>query len=222
MKLMVPTIIGGSGFFFIFSDDIRMLGILMLVISISWFFAFVKLMPTDQEIDETTFSVLKENEKEVTEKLKNSYDNFNFKEPIKINNYSFKELKGVNPLVKKGRDKKIRSSFYTQSMFMFTDDQIIHQQLDFSIIHPTVVTFTEEYYYDDLVTVKSHESSSKSFSPTGAYEDKAQFSIKSFELITKGGNNVTFSFRNQEKVDEVVEYMKTMIRKRKTRNNSTT
>jgi len=216
MNMLVPLLIGIAGILFAFVEEIRGWGLLMVVVSVLWFVAIKKLMPTDEEIDKITFAFLRNTEEGAIEKLKNSYDDFDLKDPIKINNYSFKPLKGVQPMAKRGKDNRVRSSFYAQSMFMFTDNQIIHRELVFSIIHPAVVTFTEEYYYDDLVTVKSHESDSMPFSPTGSYQNRGQVSLKSFELITKGGNNVTFSFRNQDKVDKVVEHMKMMIRKRKT------
>lgn len=206
------------GFILMASEVI--IGLLLVAGSIGLIIFLMSLVPSDEEIDDVTFSHLKNIKNDAIKNITDAYSDFTVQEPIVISHYYYKPFDGNSVLTKRGKDGFVRSSAYASSIFLFTDHQLIHQRVVYSIINPALKTFTEEYYYDDIVTVKSHQSQSSPFDQSGVYKDVSTFTSQTFELITKGGNNITYTFRNNKQVDTIVTYMKQMIRKNKMTNDS--
>ncbi len=214
MKIIWAILLVVFGIMIAIDESLRGYGVLMIVAGILWFIAVINMTPTDEEIDSVTKAFKKSIQEDAIRKLKDSYDELGVKKPVIIGGYHFKPFGDMRLLFKRGRDGKRRSSLYTESLFLFTDNQLVHRRLVFSIVQPAVNTSTEEYYYDDIVTIKSHETDSKPFSERSDYRGP-QVTMRTIELVTKGGSIASFSFRNIEEVDAVVEHMKKMIRVRK-------
>lgn len=216
LKIPIAMIIIGPIMILLESEaSTTVLGLLLAGAGVAMLIAFHNMTPTDEEIDQVTYKMLEKTKEESLDKLKKSYNEFNLEEPIVISNYFFRPVSGHRPFTRMGKDRLYRSSLFNSAMFIFTDHQLIYQRTVFSIVHPMVKTFVEEYYYDDIVTVKTHESTSSAYNEKSQYSDLPEFTYNSFELITKGGNNVSFTFQQNEKIDQVVDYMKKMIRQRK-------
>ena len=225
LNLTFPVLISLFGLILLIagSDDLGAIaiGLLMMIGGVLLGVYYIKLTPTDEEIDQVTMQYLKDIREKSISKLKDSYSDFETQEPIIISDYYFKPVNGQYPFTRMGKDHLYRSSMYSCSVFIFTNHQMVYQKTLFSIVHPLEKTFGEEYYYDDIVTVKTHESVSSNYNQKSQYDIAPQSIQNSFQLVTKGGNKITFSFKQNDKINKVVDYMKKMIRKRKLKKSET-
>lgn len=162
-RIIRPILLVVFGIMVAISEELRGYGLLTIVAGILWFIAVINMTPTDVEIDSVTKEFKKSIQEDAIRKLKDSYYERGVKKPTIIGGYQFKPFGDMRLLFKRGRDGKKRSFLYTESLFLFTDNPFVHRRLVFSIVQPAVTTSTEEYYYDDIVTIKSHETDSKPF-----------------------------------------------------------
>jgi len=107
---------------------------------------------------------------------------------------------------KKGTDKRFRSSHYEVKIFLFLNDLLIYKNVRFSIVEDMYLEYSDEYYYEDIVSVRT-DTAHKNIPQL-----QQRYTVQKITLTTKGSNSVSMSFKDQPKINAVLNKIKTRLR----------
>lgn len=117
------------------------------------------------------------------------------------------------PVVFKGRDNIVRSSNYGVVVFYFGEEQVYYYHHTFSVIDDEVNEVFGELFYKDIVSISTATITTPYFD---AHKRKERFFKQNiFEMTTSGGFKIKCPIQDLARVENHLEGMKDILRKRK-------
>jgi len=167
-----------------------------------------RIIVTDGEIDNVVTFCMSEFTAQALDKL--GLDDSQIKEapPIEFWGYNFDS----GGLEKVGEDEIRRSSNVAISGFYFSDKAIHYYCRDISLVSDVVSERTEEYFYNDVVSIKTDTVEEK-------YKDRVgkekTYKYDCFMLCNAGNETLKCSFRNFHKTKETLNAMRNLLKEKK-------
>lgn len=126
--------------------------------------------------------------------------------PVVLSACNFSDIK--TPFrIAKGRDRKMRSTNFSNFVLMFTLEQIITYRSTQSITRQEWEECVEEYYYDDIVTLATE---------TSVYEMEGEIIHREvLHITTSAGTERELPFENNETAREAIAAIRKIIRAKK-------
>ena len=173
--------------------------------------------PSDAEIDaqfNTMFDGLKE---QALKKLGLDEEEVKIAPPLFLKSYSFgKSVLGdrTNNAMcdKKGKDGYWRSPEVVLTAWFFTEDQIYHYVKVASLVSDAKKETTDEFFYKDVVSVKTDTLERRVTAPDGKEERQ---NITAFILRNMGGEVTEDACDNSDYADEAVRAMRNLLKQKK-------
>ena len=136
--------------------------------------------------------------------------------PVCLSDYYFDEK---DPLitVKKGKDRKDRSSAYQVSWLFFSSEQVCIYQYTLNFNTNGEKKATQQYYWKDIVNFNTLDETKTIYVPQkGGLPQVKTVNIKLFSLIVPG-DRFNCSMPNDDSFDKTILGMKSKLREKKTR-----
>lgn len=165
--------------------------------------------PTDEDIDdvyeEYAHTVLKKG----YGKLGLDPDDVNLIEPFVVHGPSIREL-SYHPAVKKGKDKKVRSSNHEAMAFYFKNQQVhIYHQV-FSIIDDERNETMADFFYKDIMAVLTTSTTTMYYNDSRKRDEF--FNLDTIKLTTLGSIDIECAVQDLNSVNKPIRRMKSLIR----------
>ena len=126
-------------------------------------------------------------------------------DPVSFEGYKFI---GAGKTKKDSQDSLWRSDLYEKVTIFFTNSEIHIYKAFLNTITSKVTETTDVLFYDDVVSVSTKNEIEKIGNDSIEYI--------SFNLITKGGNNMSVALNGNEDIQRSVNAMRAMIKEKKT------
>ena len=182
-------------------------GLLAIALGVVIIVLQVKGRPTDEEIDSTVTSQLKDMKARALRKLGVDEDEVNEIAPITFDGYVYN-----NALIKMGKDGKYRSNKYQAVMFFFSSNEVHCFTYDFSITESSQKESTDVYFYKDIVSVSTQTEGTEY---SVGKSKSSQFDYEYFRLTTTGGTSISCSVRNIDDAQRSINGMRSLIKSKK-------
>ena len=134
--------------------------------------------------------------------------------PVCLSDYYFDEK---DPLiaVKKGKDRKDRSSAYQVSWLFFSSEQVCIYQYTLNFNTNGEKKVTQQYYWKDIVNFNTLDETKTIYVPQkGGFPKVKTVNIKLFSLIVPG-DKFNCSMPNDDSFDRTLLGMKSKLREKK-------
>lgn len=142
------------------------------------------------------------------EKLGIMEEDVSSRDPIVLHGPTFDPIR-YDPAIKKGKDKKVRSSNYEVSVFYFGKEQVYFYQKRFSIIDDEHNEVVDAYFYKDIVSLAT------SSEMTGYYNEllrrDAFVNLDTVTLHTTASNPIECAVEDFNKTSEKVYQLKEFL-----------
>lgn len=177
--------------------------------------------PTDAEIDAQRDSFMSALKDQAIKKLGIDEEETKIAPPLFLRGYSFgRSILGdeANQKVcdKKGKDGYWRSPECTLSAFFFTEHEILYYCRTVSLVSDSFKEYTEEFFYKDVVSIKTDKIEKPFFDPkTGKESPTEKMCWTAFMLRNTGGETTVCSCNNTEESDNAVNAMRSLVRQKK-------
>ncbi len=126
-------------------------------------------------------------------------------EPISFEGYKFV---GSGQIRKDPKDKIWRSDLYERVTVFFTKNEIHLYKVFLNTLSGKITETTDVLFYDDVVSVSTKNEVEKIGNNTIEYI--------SFNLVSKGGNNVSIALNGDDNRQRSINAMRAMIKEKKT------
>lgn len=173
--------------------------------------------PSDAEIDAQFNSMFDGLKEQALNKLGLDEDEIKIAPPLFLKSYSF----GTSVLGdktnremcdKKGSDGYWRSPEVVLTAWFFTEDQIYHYVKVASLVSDAKKETTDEFFYKDVVSVKTDTLERRVTNPDGEEEKQ---NITAFILRNMGGEVTEDACDNSEYADSAVRAMRNLLKQKK-------
>lgn len=177
--------------------------------------------PTDAEIDAQRDSFMSALKDQAIKKLGIDEEEAKIAPPLFLRGYSFGrsvlgDKANQNVCDKKGKDGYWRSPECTLSAFFFTEHEIHYYCRTVSLVSDAFKEYTEEFFYKDVVSIKTDEIEKPFFDPkTGEESPTEKTRWTAFMLRNTGGETTKCSCNNTEEADNAVNAMRSLVRQKK-------
>lgn len=213
--LMAVLVIISIALFYLYSSlKLKLLIVLGIVIVLGIaLIIFLKYFdrPTDEDIDATYQEEADIAIRKGYEKLGLDPDTVLMLDPIVIHGPMVNKIRYA-PAIRRGRDNKVRSSNYEMIVLFFSELQVYFYHQQFSIIDDESIETTDEYFYDDIVSISIASTSTTYY--TGRYRREDHFKHKTFKLVTEG-RSVECAILNDKMIASEVAQMRDLLREKK-------
>ena len=141
------------GFLLLFAKNTIALGVILIVIAVVIIIVKSAGRPSDKDIDEQMSLKLRDVRQVAQQRLMLDDDQISMIEPLQFTGYRFEGAQ-----VKRGRDRKLRSSL-GEAMLIFFDEGGIHTfTYRFSLVDPKEDIGMNQYSYRDVIQVNAGSS----------------------------------------------------------------
>jgi len=197
------------GFLLLFAQ--AFLGIIVMAIG-----AFLLYRNTlgakDDEIDRICQNNIQSMNDKALIKLGVDEDEVKLIEPIKVSGYYYYAI-GSQPLFKKGKDGRWRSSNYESTIMLFSENQIHAYTYRFSLVENEKSELTDEYFYKDVVSVSTSTDNVSFTNPETKKPDNITF--QNFKLTTSGGTSISNAMWDSGTVENSIQGMRQLLKQKK-------
>lgn len=205
MNLKFGIIICVIGVFLLAVSPI--IGLLAIAIGVIIIVLQVKGRPTDEEIDATVTSQLRNMKARALKKLGVDEDEVSEIAPITFDGYVYNRA-----LIKQGKDGKYRSNKYQAVMFFFSANEVHCFTYDFSITESSQKESTDVYFYRDIVSISTQTDGTEY---SVGKSKSSQFDYEYFRLTTTGGTSISCAVRNVDDAQRSIRGMRSLIKSKK-------
>ena len=196
-------------------------GLLAIVIAVIVGFVLYSGRPTDAEIDAQRDSFMDALKDQAVRKLGIDEEEAKIAPPLFLRGYSFGrsvlgDLANRSVCDKKGKDGRWRSPECTLSAFFFTEHEIHYYKRTVSLVSNAFKEYTEEFFYKDIVSIKTDEIERPWIDPkTGNESPTEKTRWTAFMLRNTGGETTECSCNSTEEADNAVNAMRNLVRQKK-------
>lgn len=177
--------------------------------------------PTDAEIDAQRDSFMSALKDQALRKLGIDEEETKIAPPLFLRGYSFGcsvlgDKANMELCDKKGKDGFWRSPECVLSAFFFTEHEIHYYSRTVSLVSDAFKERTEEFFYKDIVSIKTEEIEKPSVDPkTGKESLTEKTRSAAFMLRNTGGETTQCACNNTEEADNAVNAMRSLVRLKK-------
>lgn len=168
--------------------------------------------PTDEEID----AVFKEYAQTARQrgygKLGLNSEDINLIEPIVFHGPLLDQI-SYDPVVKKGKDQKIRSSNHEVITFYFKEQQVYFYYQGFSMIDDERNEITGNCFYKDIMSISTASTTTMYFNNVRKRDEF--FNLDVLKLITSGTMNVECATQDLETIQGDIRRMRNLLHQKK-------
>ena len=196
-------------------------GIAAIVVAGIIAFVLYSGKPSDSEIDAQRDTFMQTLKEQAIRKLGIDEEEANIAEPLFLKGYMFGRSvlgdKANQKLCdKRGSDGIWRSPECVLSVFFFTENEIHFYRKTVSLVSDSFKEYTEEFFYKDIVSIKTDEIETPWIDPKTGIESQTYKSRHiSFMLRNTGGETTECSCSNTEEADNAVNAMRNLVRQKK-------
>ena len=190
----------------------------LAVAALVYFLYFGK--PSDAEIDAQAAAMLSDIRKRAFSKLGIEEEEVSLSAPLEFWGYEFQNVlpddanrSAWNIL---GKDACWRSSEVSISGFYFSEDVVHYYWRTASLVSDAVKEGTEEYFYKDIVSVKTSSEDSEFKDPkTGRVIPGKRIQYEQFALRNSGGESTFCSVKSGSEVEAAVNAFRALLKQKK-------
>ncbi|MBR5078651.1 MAG: hypothetical protein IKX30_07905 [Victivallales bacterium] len=197
------------------------LGLLAIIIAIVVGIIKYGGRPSDSEIDNQRDSFMNSLKEQAIKKLGIDEEEANIAPPLFLRGYSFGrsvlgDKANMKLCDKLGKDKRWRSPECVLSAFFFTENEIHYYRKTISLVSDSYKDYTEEFFYTDIVSIKTDELERPWIDPKTGEESKTLKSrTVGFMLRNTGGETTECECSSTEEADNAVNAMRSLVRQKK-------
>ena len=177
--------------------------------------------PTDAEIDEQLESFMNTLKGQALKKLGIDEEETKIAPPLLLKGYSLgwsvlgdKANRGL--FDKRGKDGRWRSPECVLHAFFFTENEIHYYRKTVSLVSASYKEYTEEFFYKDVVSIKTNELEKPWIDPKTGLESATEKSrTVGFQLSNTGGETTECACNSTEEADNAVNAMRSLVRQKK-------
>ncbi len=196
--------------FLLIQIGLLIIGLLCILLGVFSYYSYKRKIPTDTEIDNVCKGRVYQALTQGLLKIGISPTDVNRAQPIVIGGYFFQKIL-TKSYSKVGEDGVRRSSNYQCLILYLSEKQVFVYNLKFSLITPEITESTEEYFYQDIVTI----STSTQYVELSDHLRLVGFQKDFFQLITTGGNSLTCPIDDLSSIETSLHQLKQFVRQRK-------
>ena len=191
---------------------VGLLGIVLAIAIGRWAFS----VPTDAEIDQQAASFLHNIKDAALKKLGLDAEEVSIAPGLEFWGYSFDQTLIENEQILtledvKGKDGLWRAPIVACHVFLFSENMIHYYYKFFSLVNYIHEEGTEEYYYKDVVSVKTESVTIN----RGEGVKKKQIKHNTFALRNTGGESLSCSVLSSKEAEAAVTAMRALLRIKK-------
>lgn len=191
--------------------------IALLVVAVALFYMGA---PNDAEIDKQAEAMLADIKKRAFVKLGVDEDEIALAKPLEFWGYNFSNVltDDANKSAWNvcGKDGRWRSSEVTIGGFYFSEHVVHYYYRTASLVSDASIEGTEEYFYKDIVSVKTETSDLPFANPkTGVEDAKKRVRYESFVLRNSGGESTSCWVRDAAMAESAVNAFRALLKQRK-------
>ena len=194
----------------------KLLGVFVFMALIVGVYFIFKLKPrilTDKEIDIQARALSYGIDKMAFEKLGIDPEEVSMVEPLRFWGYNFnrvlRDTANITAWWIQGKDSKWRTSEVTHTVFYFGEHSIYCYKLTLSLVSKASKHETEEYFYRDVVSVKTD-------STTVQKEGGGNFiNVNMFILTNTGGERLACETDDPQRAEAAVKAVRTLLKQKK-------
>lgn len=212
------TLIGITVILFLVNPAFAILGVLLLA-AVVWFIYGGK--PSDAEIDAQLDSFMNGLKEQALRKLGIDEEETKIAPPLFFKGYEFGESRlgdAANMKLRdiRGKDGRWRSPECSLSAWFFTENEIHYYRKTVSLVSPSYKEYTEEFFYKDVVSVKTDEHDKPWIDPkTGKESSSVRTRWTAFMVRNTGGETTECVCENSEETDKSAQAMRSLVRQKK-------
>jgi hypothetical protein len=200
-KLVLPSILLAVGILLLLSADSRVVGLLIAIAVMIWFFIQLNLKPPSDETIDSWFREDMETVKKRSLGRLNLQDSPLYAESLVITGPILWNIAGIlNTEIawRKGKDGRARFSTNGVTVIHFTENKLSSYQCDYNFIRGVSLNeHDDEYYYKDVVAVHTSDESTNYTLPNNQLMKHAQ----SFTLSVTSGERISVIIGSRDIVD---------------------
>ena len=177
--------------------------------------------PTDEEMDKEAVSLFSTLDTLAFKKLGIDSSEVSLAEPVKFWGYRFvspsilgDEANNAMPW-KQGDDKKYRSSEITLTGFYFGENSVYCYERTASLVSDAIKETTEEYYYKDIVSVKTDSTDIPQVDSEGKEIAGSRIRSEEFILTNMGGERKCCPVDDVSKAEAAVIAFRALLKQKK-------
>lgn len=193
------------------------IGIILLLGIGSYIFLKYWYRPTFEDIDAVFDEQISTAVQKGFEKLGLVLDEVNEMDPVIIHGPMLDAF-WFKPAVRKGKDQKIRSSNYQVTVFFFSKQQMYLYHHSFSIIDDEKNEWTDEYLYQDLVSISTSSTVTTFYDSIRKVDDI--FNLEALQLTTRAGTTIACSIQDFQSIENTIRDMRSLFRSKRSSTHS--
>ena len=196
-------------------------GAIFILLAVLIGYAMYSGRPTDAEIDAQRDSLMSTLKDQALKKLGIDEEETKIAPPLFLRGYSFGrsvlgDKANKNVCDKIGKDGYWRSPECILSAFFFTEHEIHYYCRTASLVSDAFKEYTEEFFYKDIVSIKTDEIEKPFLDPKTGKESLTQKTRGiAFMIRNTGGETTQCSCTNTQEADEAVNAMRSLVRQKK-------
>ena len=208
----------------LFAAEYTIGGLIAIVIAILCFIAASKTVK-DEEIDAMLASEMEKLEHNALNKLGLEKDEISYADPIKFCGWNYSDSTGSRNISDKtiddlddkcGKDEKWRSPVAELHFFAFSENTVHYYCKYISLVSDTNREKTEEYFYKDIVSVRTDTKViSRWDSSKKEVDSSKKIKINTFDITTSGGVGIACSVYDSNIAESAVNAMRSLLKQKK-------
>lgn len=177
--------------------------------------------PSDSDIDAQLESLMKGLKEQALRKLGVDEEEIKIAPPLFLKGYSFGasrlgDVANQKLFDVRGKDGLWRSPECVLSAWFFTESQIHYYRRTVSLVSPSYKEYTDEFFYKDVVSIKTDEHEAPWVDPkTGRESRDYKKRWTAFMLRNAGGETTECVCNSTEEADNAVNAMRSLVRQKK-------
>ena len=177
--------------------------------------------PSDAEIDAQLNSLMGALEGQALRKLGIDEEETKIAPPLFLKGYAFGgsrlgDVANMKLYDVRGKDGLWRSPECVLSAWFFTENQIHYYKRTVSLVSPSFKEYTDEFFYKDVVSIKTDELERPWTDPkTGRESKDYKTRWTAFMLRNAGGETTECVCNSTEEADNAVNAMRSLVRQKK-------
>jgi hypothetical protein len=196
-------------------------GVVAIVLAIAIGYVMFSGIPSDAEIDAQRDLFMEPLKDQAIKKLGIDEEEAKIAPPLFLKGYCFGasvlgDKANQNVCDRKGSDGAWRSPECVLSAFFFTEHEIHYYSRTVSLISDAFKEYTEEFFYKDVVSIKTDEIERPWIDPkTGKESPTEKTRWTAFMIRNTGGETTECSCNSTQEADAAVNAMRSLVRQKK-------
>lgn len=197
-----------------------LVGLPLAIIAVLWLFVAFGGRPVDAEMDAAASSLMGDFRQRAFNKLGVEEEEIALADPIEFWGWDFDarldDEKNLSAQYVRGKDNVWRSSEVFIGGFYFSEDVVHYYYKIVSLVSDATIEGTEEYFYKDIVSVKTESKNVAKRDPrTGVEDPKVRMRYETFVLRNSGGESTVCSVRDPKTAEAAVAAFRSLLKQKK-------